>query len=138
MKDCIEQRIYYADTDSYGVAWHGSYVRWMEMGRTEFCRRVGLSLSELGKKNIIFPVINMNIRYKSPAKLDDEIIIETELSEIKPVTIIFKQVIKNKHTNHINAIAYVEIASTTSEGKLYRNIPDVVSEIFERSKSCKG
>ena len=37
MKHTFEQKVYYSDTDAYGVVWHGSYLRWLEMGRVEYC-----------------------------------------------------------------------------------------------------
>ena len=36
MKNIFETIIYYADTDAYGVVWHGAYLRWMEKGRCDF------------------------------------------------------------------------------------------------------
>ncbi len=47
MKHEFTHRVYYADTDAYGVVWHGTYLRWMEMGRVELCDKLGLDLVEL-------------------------------------------------------------------------------------------
>ena len=47
MKHTFEQKVYYSDTDSYGVVWHGSYLRWLEMGRVEYCEDLGLNLIEM-------------------------------------------------------------------------------------------
>jgi len=47
MKHIFEQQVFYSDTDAYGVVWHGSYLRWLEMGRVCFCEQLGLSLVEL-------------------------------------------------------------------------------------------
>ena len=44
MKHTFEQRVYYSDTDAYGVVWHGTYLRWMEAARVEFCRVLGIDL----------------------------------------------------------------------------------------------
>ena len=33
MKNILEEKVYYADTDAYGVVWHGTYLRWMEKGK---------------------------------------------------------------------------------------------------------
>ena len=59
-----EIRILYSDTDSYGVVWHGAYTKWFEAARVELVEMLGFKLSDLEKNNIIFPVVEMNIRYK--------------------------------------------------------------------------
>ena len=65
MKHIFEQKVYYADTDSYGVVWHGSYLRWMEKGRVDLCETLGLDLTELVKGDIALPVTNMNVKFKA-------------------------------------------------------------------------
>ena len=81
MKHKFEQKVYFSDTDAYGVVWHGAYLRWMEMGRVDYCQSVGYSLTELEARDILLPVSSINIKYKSSAKLEDTVIIETEISE---------------------------------------------------------
>ena len=54
MKHIFEQKVYFSDTDNYGVVWHGSYLRWMEMGRVEYCKdATGLTLKELEMRDIL-------------------------------------------------------------------------------------
>ena len=43
MKNIFEQKVSYCDTDAYGVVWHGSYLRWLEIGRMYFCDDIGLA-----------------------------------------------------------------------------------------------
>ena len=82
MKHEFTQKVYYADTDAYGVVWHGSYLRWMEKGRVDFCEDLGLNLVTLQEQDIALPVTNMNVRYKSSAKLNDTVVIETSLTKL--------------------------------------------------------
>ena len=96
MKHVFETRVYHADTDTYGVVWHGTYLRWMEQGRVEFCRDLGLDLAELKIQNVSLPVTNMNVRYKSSAKLDDIVSVETWIDKCTSLSVTFKQVIKSK------------------------------------------
>ena len=102
MKHIFEQKVYYADTDSYGVVWHGTYLRWMEIGRVEILNDLGIDLVEFKKNDVMMPVTNVNIRYKSSAKLDDNIIIETSISKVTPITVTFHQEIRNKETGKTN------------------------------------
>ena len=89
MKHIFEQKVYYSDTDAYGVVWHGSYLRWLEMGRVELCEMMGLHLIELEAQDILIPVTDMNIRYKASGKLNDVVVVETYIKEVSPVTITF-------------------------------------------------
>jgi len=136
MKHKFEQKVYFSDTDAYGVVWHGAYLRWMEMGRVDYCQSVGYSLTELEAKDILLPVSSINIKYKSSAKLEDTVIIETEISEFKGLTATFKQTIKSKDTGDIFITADVVIVAVNKDGKLYRRIPEPLASIFEREISC--
>lgn len=136
MKHKFEQKVYFSDTDAYGVVWHGAYLRWMEMGRVDYCQSVGYSLTELEARDILLPVSSINIKYKSSAKLEDTVIIETEISEFKGLTATFKQTIKSKDTGDIFITADVVIVAVNKDGKLYRRIPEPLASIFEREISC--
>ena len=136
MKHTFEQKVYYSDTDSYGVVWHGSYLRWLEMGRVEYCENLGLNLIDLQNQDIVLPVTNLNIKYKSSAKLNDEILVETEITELKSYSVTFKQVIKSKETGKTYVEADVTVVAINSDGRLYRKMPDVLSEKFEEVLKC--
>ena len=136
MKHELKQRIYYGDTDAYSVAWHGSYLRWMEMARVEFCSILGIDLVELQKKDIAIPVTNINIRYKSSAILDEKITIETTLIKLSPLTATFKQIIKNTETGLVHTIAEVEVVAVHNDGKIYRHLPEELKTVLEGALEC--
>ncbi len=133
MKHVFEQRIFYADTDSYGVVWHGSYLRLMEMGRVFWTEAQGYNLEEMKKTHdVVIPVAGVNIRYKNSAKVDDIVVVETELQSFNGLTAVFKQIIKNKDTDKIYTEAEVTVVAVNSEGRLYRRMPEVLAQIFEK------
>ena len=134
MKHIFKQTVYYGDTDAYGVAWHGSYLRWMEQARVEFCRDIGLDLVEMKNNNIVIPVTHLNIRYKASAKLDDKIIVETSISKLSPLTITFLQVIKHEETDKVFTIGEIEVVAVNNgDGKIYRRMPDVLRSACEKT-----
>lgn len=137
MKNILEQKVYYADTDAYRVVWHGSYLRWMEMGRVNFCEQLGLNLIDLEEMDIVMPVTNMNVRYKASAKLNDDIVIETGISKISPLTITFEQKIYDKKTNKVFIIAEFEVVATKKDGKLHRRLPEILKQAFEKVLVCQ-
>lgn len=132
MKHIFEQKVYFSDTDNYGVVWHGSYLRWMEMGRIEYCTQCGYTLKQLENIDILLPVSRININYKSSAKLEDIVVVETEISDFTGLTATFKQVIKSKETGKVFITADVVIVAVHSDGKLYRRIPEPLNAIFEK------
>ena len=70
-------RVRYAETDQMGIVYYANYLVWFELGRVELLRSLGLAYSQLEKEHeCILPVIEASCRYKSPARYDDEILIE--------------------------------------------------------------
>jgi len=132
MKHEFEQKVYYSDTDAYGVVWHGSYLRWLEMGRVELCEKMGHNLIELQSQNIALPVVNINVRYKSSAKLNEEMIIETSIQKYTPLVVTFEQKIRNKQTQKVFVEAIVEVVAIDNSGKLYRKMPQLLLDAFEK------
>jgi acyl-CoA thioester hydrolase len=75
-------RVRYAETDQMGVVYHANYIIWMEVGRVEFCRAAGLSYRDMEHDGALhLAVIEVNCRYISPARYDDEIDIETHIEK---------------------------------------------------------
>lgn len=137
MKHTFEQKVYYSDTDSYGVVWHGSYLRWLEMGRVELCNEMGLNINELHAQDIALPVVSLNVKYKSSARLEDVMIIETEIAEFKGFTVTFKQTIKSKETGKTFIEADFVVVAISNDGKLYRRMPKVLTDKFNEVMECQ-
>lgn len=136
MKHTFEQKVFYSDTDAYGVVWHGSYLRWLEMGRVGLCEMMGHNLVDLLNQDIVLPVTNLNIKYKMSAKLNDVMIIETEISEFNGFIVKFKQFIKSAQTRKVYIEADVSVVAVSNDGKLYRKMPDVLANSFNEVLKC--
>ena len=134
MKHEFKQKVFYSDTDAYGVVWHGSYLRWLEMGRIGLCEDAGYSLSKLYEADVTLPVVELNVRYKSPAKLEDELLIITELLETSKLSMTFLQKILNAQTQKLNIEAKVKVVATHNDGNLYRNLPPSMTDFAEKVK----
>jgi acyl-CoA thioester hydrolase len=71
-------RVRYAETDQMGIVYYANYLVWFEIGRVELLRSLGLAYSQLEiEHECILPVVEARCRYRSPARYDDEILIET-------------------------------------------------------------
>ncbi len=133
MEHEFTQQVFYSDTDAYGVVWHGSYLRWLEMGRVYYCENLGLNLIDLKEKDIVLPVTNLNVRYKASAKLNDKITVKTKVSKITPLSITFEQNIVNQETGALYIQAFVDIVAINNSGKLYRRLPEILKIAFDKS-----
>lgn len=132
MEHVFETKVYYQDTDAYGVVWHGHYLRWLEKGRIDFCDELGFNLVELEKEDIVLPVANIDIKYKNSARLNDNLVIISKISELKPLYVVFNQKIKDKNSEKVFIDANIKVVAVNNQGKLYRKIPQKLYEVFER------
>ncbi|MCS6245142.1 MAG: acyl-CoA thioesterase [Opitutus sp.] len=71
----------YAETDMMGVVYHGSYLPWLEIGRTQLLKDHGIPYRVLEAEGFFLPVVEVSLRYLRPAKYDDEVVITTVLKE---------------------------------------------------------
>jgi acyl-CoA thioester hydrolase len=77
----------YGDTDMMGVVYYANYFRYFEAGRTEFLRAVGFRYKEFERNGFALPVVSATARYHAPARYDDELELETTLSEVRFTTV---------------------------------------------------
>ena len=92
-----EVRVRYAETDQMGVVYYANYLVWFELGRVELLRSLGLAYSRLEiDHKCILPVIEARCRYRSPARYDDEILIETRPAMLRGTVLKFAYEIYRK------------------------------------------
>ncbi|VTZ51419.1 Acyl-CoA thioesterase YbgC [Methylocella tundrae] len=81
----FDLRVYYEDTDFSGVVYHASYLRFLERGRTEFLRALGIGHREIfeqGKDSYYFAVRAMTLDFRKAALMDDKLSVETRTDSI--------------------------------------------------------
>lgn len=112
------------DTDCYGVMWHGAYTKWLEMGRVELLKQCGQTLSPPTEKgSLIYPVVEQNIKYKSPGRLNDTLVLTTQLNVDKH-KLNFTQVFRQKETAKVVVEAITTCLVLNEDWKPYRRIPE--------------
>nr|WP_299388825.1 thioesterase family protein [Allomuricauda sp.] len=90
-------RVRYAETDQMGIVHHGSYAQYLEMGRIEWLRELGVSYKGMEENGIILPVISLQIHYKKSAYYDDVLTVQTSLQKPPLVKIAFDYKIYNQN-----------------------------------------
>ncbi|MDC9596415.1 tol-pal system-associated acyl-CoA thioesterase [Xenorhabdus anantnagensis] len=84
-------RVYYEDTDASGVVYHARYLVFYERARTEMLREKGFHQQYMLDKQVGFVVSRMTIDYRKPAKLDDQLVVESEVTNIRGASLTFIQ-----------------------------------------------
>ncbi|PTX61714.1 acyl-CoA thioester hydrolase [Kordia periserrulae] len=123
----IKTRIRYAETDQMGVVYHGNYVQFIEMGRTEWLRALGISYREMEEMGVMLPVISIQINYKKSAFYDEVLTVQTTLKKLPSVKIEFDYVILNE-SKEIITEANTVLAFINMETKRPMKCPDYILE----------
>ncbi len=77
-------RVRYAETDQMGIVYYANFFIWFEIGRVELLRQLGFHYKQMEiDDNCHIPVVEANCRYKSPARYDDELLLETRVLAIR-------------------------------------------------------
>lgn len=86
----IHIRVRFVETDQMGIAHHGSYAAWLEMGRVEWLRGRGLSYRTMEEEGVSLAVSKLEIDYRAAVRFDDELAIETRLLEGRSRRFVFR------------------------------------------------
>ena len=116
-------RVRYAETDQMGVAYHGGYFAWFEVGRTDLLRGRGLTYRELEHEGLRLPVIETHARFLRPAHYDDMLEIRTELQALGGARIAFAYEIHRAGTAGPLATASTSHAAVDLKGRP-RRLPE--------------
>lgn len=89
---CLPVRVYYEDTDAAGVVYYANYLRFIERARTDWLRTLGVNQGVLMESHgIAFAVRSLEADYLKPARLDDELIVQSSLEEVGRAQVVFRQ-----------------------------------------------
>jgi acyl-CoA thioester hydrolase len=131
----LTQRVYYEDTDFSGVVYHARYLHFLERGRTDFLRCLGITQSRMlsAENSLVFVVHRMEIDFKSPARMDDVVSIRTMTEKAAGAKLILDQEIRREDTLLI--VARVIVAVINARGRPQRLPPALVQQFAAISGS---
>ncbi|MDO3678964.1 acyl-CoA thioesterase [Paenibacillus ehimensis] len=87
-------RVRYQETDQMGVVYHANYLNWFEVGRTELIRELGMPYQTLEARGLLLPVIEADLKFRSPSRYDDLVTIDTKVIDATNLRIRFAYEIK--------------------------------------------
>lgn len=130
----ISFRVRYAETDQMGVVYHGNYAQYLEMGRVEWLRSLGISYKSMEENGLMLPVISLHLQFKKPAVYDDLITVVTRLSKTPSVRIEFEYEIFNER-DELLATAHTVLAFLETKSKRPVKCPEYLLEKIRISTS---
>jgi acyl-CoA thioester hydrolase len=100
-----------------GVVYHSNYLVWMEVARTDLIRSMGVPYAQLEKDGIALAVAEANIRYRAPARYDDEVAVTATLREVRSRSLLIDYEVTRLADTTVLATAYTALVSidTTTE-----------------------
>ena len=123
-------RVYFEDTDVAGIVYYANYLRFMERARSDLLRAIGVDQrGALEDGTGVYAVAEVSIRYKAPARLGDDLIVVTDIEEIRAASVLIHQQVRR--TSELLADAMVTAAFLTPDGRPRRQ-PNAWVERFER------
>jgi acyl-CoA thioester hydrolase len=119
-------RVYYEDTDAGGIVYHARYLHFAERARTEFLRLIGWPHRRLVEETgCVWAVRSVDAQYRSPARLDDALLVATSLVGIRGATLDAVQIISRDGTELARLV--LRLVVLTLEGRPVR-IPAVLRD----------
>ncbi len=129
-------RVYYEDTDFSGVVYHANYLRFLERGRTEFLRSLGIDQSALhrgegGRAALAFAVRHMEIDFRAAARMDDELTVETLVEALGGASLTLRQAVSRHDSVLVSALVRIAIIEGTRARRLPPELRDRLAAASE-------
>lgn len=126
-------RVYYEDTDLAGIVYYANYLKFIERARSTLVREAGIDQNEMkDEQGIVFTVRRVQADYFAPAKMNDELWVETDVQQISGARIVFCQEVYRDDVMLFSAI--ITVACATLDGKAAR-VPAEIRQYLE--KACQ-
>jgi len=129
-------RVRYGDVDPMGFAYYAHYLRWFEIGRTEFLRELGVVYRDVEESGVIYPVTETYVKYVTPATYDELIEIKTRMDFLKRASLKLSYEIRNHESGAIHATGYTVHAAMDRSGRIVR-VSEKLLELFGDDKQNK-
>lgn len=116
-------RVYYEDTDLSGITYHANYLRWFERARSDLLRLLGIdqrAAIETGEG--AYALSEVNLKYLRPAKLDDDVVIETRCTDLGAASCRMHQIARRGGEDLCEA--HLRVGFITLDGRPRRQPPE--------------
>ena len=118
-------KVYYKDVDQMGIVYYSRYFEYFEAARTELLNNIGIDVMSIEKNGIYLPVITSHCDYKKGAEFEQEIIVETSISEAPKARLKIAYLIHPKNSEQTLVTGYTIHAFMKKNGRPTK-VPDLI------------
>ena len=129
----LRVRVYYEDTDALGVAYHATYLKYMERARTEWLRSLGYEQNSLRDRHGLgFIVRSLSLDFLKGARLDDLLEVSVALARRGGASLYFEQELRRVSDGALCCRGLVKVACVTADSLTPRPLPEsLLAEIAD-------
>jgi acyl-CoA thioester hydrolase len=109
MPHTLPIRVYYEDTDMAGIVYYANYLRYIERARSDWVRGLGIDQNAMKAQGLVFAVRRVEADYLMPARLDDELVVETEVLQVTGARLVMDQVVRRGKDRLFHAVVTVVV-----------------------------
>jgi acyl-CoA thioester hydrolase len=133
----VRVRVRFGETDLMGIVHHATYPHYMEVARIEWLRRRAVTYSDWAAHGVHLPVIEMTLKYRAPARFDDEIDVSVSLVEVGAASVRFDYRLVRAGDGVLLTEGSTRLACIDADLTLRRISPEIV-EILRQPEQVGG
>lgn len=136
----IRDKVRFVETDMMGVVHHANYLRWFEMGRVAYLRACGITLGELMDAGVIFPITEVQVKYKNSCTFDDDFEVQTVMSGFNKAKMEFTYKVIRLRDGAVAVEGHTRNVFTDKEGHIVRLDPkwfEKIKQVFDAEKAAE-
>jgi acyl-CoA thioester hydrolase len=127
---CTTHRVNYSEVDQMGVVYHARYLVWLDVARTEYLRRTGMSYRELEELGFRLMVSEATLRYRRAARYDDPIRVRTWVREAASRRVTFGYAVEHAERDELLVTASTALLVTDTDFAFSRLPAEVADRLL--------
>jgi acyl-CoA thioester hydrolase len=131
----IRIRVRFSETDLMGIVHHPNYVSYMEIARIEWLRRRGVAYADWAAHGVHLAVVEVAVKYRSPARFDEEIDIRVALAEVGAASVRFDYRLVHALDGRLYAEGSTRLACIDANLALRRISPEIIDFLCQGERS---
>ena len=137
MMVAVCDRVRFVETDLMGVVHHSNYLRWFEMARVEYLRTADVLLPDLIADGILFPITDVQCKYRQSAYFDEKIRVEARLVDFSRAKLCFAYRVVRETDNVLLAEGTTQNVFTDDKGRIIR-LPQLYFDRIEAVRQAEN
>ena len=126
-------RVHFYDTDQMAVVHHANYIKWFEIGRVEYLRAIGITLTDMMADGYVFPITSVSAEFHAPAMYDDEITIEVTATALTKAKMAFDYRILRRPDGKLLVTGHTQNVFTHKDSGRITRLPAKYYEPLEKA-----